>query len=59
MMPLPITNYYCEELGIVVRKCYKNSLLKEKQLIVRDGYTVLLEDISSFYKNMASVCFHG
>lgn len=42
--------YYCEELGIVVRKCYKNSLLKEKQLIVRDGYTVLLEDISSFYK---------
>lgn len=42
--------YYCEELGIVVRKCQQNSLLKEKQLIVRDGYTVLLEDISSFYK---------
>lgn len=42
--------YYCEELGIVVHKCQKNLLLKEKQLIVRDGYTVLLEDISSFYK---------
>lgn len=42
--------YYCEELGVVVRGCQQNFLSKEERSLVRDGYTVVLDDVCSFYK---------